>query len=129
MGRKNIIFGWLWLLCALLAGAYFQFKAEASGLEGMSPAQMMFWMAFIPINAGALAIMNIVYGYCLDQVNLSDRLKITAGLLAIMGTILFSGSFFLATIIRYELVKLIPLGTWCIILAIVILIVGFVKRT
>lgn len=125
MGRRNIIFGWLWLLMGLLLGAYLQFKVGSSP-EWMTSGRRMFWRTF-HTHASMLAIMNIVYGYCLERVNLGSGLKITGGLLAIMGTMLFSGALLLAGI-KYELAKLAFPGSWCIIIAIIILILGLTKR-
>ena len=126
MGRINIIFGWLWLLAGLLLGAYLQFKMGSSP-EWMDSHQRMLWKAF-HTHASMLAIMNIVYGYGLERAKMGSLLRATGGFLAIIGTILFSGVLFLAGI-KYGLAKIAFLGTWCVILAIIILLSGLIKKS
>lgn len=126
MGRRNIIFGWLWLLAGLLLGAYLQLKM-GSNPEWMDSHQRMLWKAFHS-HASMLAIMNIVYGYGLERAKLGSFLRVTGGFLAIIGTILFSGVLFLAGI-KYGLAKIAFLGSTCIILAIVILLCGLLKKS
>ncbi|MCQ9205886.1 MAG: hypothetical protein NG737_06210 [Omnitrophica bacterium] len=124
-GKLNIIFGWIWLLAALLVGAYLQTK-HGAGPEWLKSSRKVFWGVF-HAHASLLALVNILYGYCFERVNLGNRLKTAGSLLLIAGTILFSGAFFLAGFSQ-GFIKLARPGTLCVIASIGILISGLIRQ-
>jgi hypothetical protein len=91
LGRKNISFGWLWILVGILLGAFmgmFAFNGPLPSPVGdytSLPRRMLrlSHIAFI-----ALAIINILYGHEIDKLRIRNKLKRLGSRFLIWGAIL-----------------------------------------
>ena len=118
-GKKNIIFGWSWLILFLILGFYLFLRAADPSWAGL---QRLAWRA-AHVHGNVLAFLNILYGLTIDKTNLGSGLKQAGSWLAIIGAILLSGSLLLMPFfMQIALVEMI--GGAVIILAVAIMIYG-----
>ena len=126
IGKKNISFGWVWILAGLLVGAFmgmFAFNGPLPSPVGdyaSLPRRMLrlSHIAFI-----ALAIINILYGYEIDKVSLKEKTKKVGSLFMILGAILMP--IFLIIAVFFEPAKYLTIiPAVLLILAIFIIVVG-----
>jgi len=91
IGKRNISFGWIWILVGLLVGAImgmWSFNGPMPSPVGdytSLPRRMLrlSHIAFI-----ALAIINILYGYEIDKIKIKDKLKRICSKCMIYGAVL-----------------------------------------
>lgn len=97
IGKKNIVFGFFYLVMTLSLGFYMAFQMYASGQRDdwlSSPAHQLIKQAHVHGNLEAL--LNIVAGLILCLFgNASPRLAQTASVLLILAALLHSGLFYL----------------------------------
>ena len=126
IGKKNISFGWVWILVGLLVGAFmgmFAFNGPLPSPVGdytSLPRRMLrlSHIAFI-----ALAIINILYGYEIDKVSLKEKTKKVGSLFMILGAILMP--IFLIIAVFFEPAKYLTIiPAVLLILAIFIIVIG-----
>src|SRR3989338_6035531 len=91
IGRKNIKFGWLWILVGIFVGAIMSmwsfngpFVSPVGDYDSL-PRRMLrlSHIAFI-----ALAMINILYGYEIDKVKLKEKFKSLGSNFILYGAIL-----------------------------------------
>ncbi|MBD3252714.1 hypothetical protein GF386_03220 [Candidatus Pacearchaeota archaeon] len=91
IGKKNISFGWLWIMIGIIVGAVigmWSFNGPLASPLGnyTSLARRMIRLSHIAFIA--LAIINILYGYEIDKTKLKTKLKKIGSWFMIYGTIL-----------------------------------------
>ncbi|MFH1053587.1 MAG: hypothetical protein V1740_04200 [Candidatus Woesearchaeota archaeon] len=91
IGKKNISFGWIWILAGLIVGAIigmWSFNGPLPSPLGdyTSLPRRMVRLAHIAFIA--LATINILYGYEIDKVKLSGKFKMIGSRSLILGAIL-----------------------------------------
>ncbi len=129
IGKRNISFGWLWILFGVLIGAVMGMwafngpMASPVGDYTSLPRRMLrlSHIAFI-----ALAIINILYGYEIDKIKLKRKFKDIGSLFMIFGAILMP--LLLLGAVFYEPFKyltIIPASL--VIIALVIIVLGKLK--
>jgi len=130
IGKRNISFGWIWILVGLIVGAImgmWSFNGPLASPVGdytSLPRRMLrlSHIAFI-----ALAMINILYGYEIDKVKLSEKLKKMGSNLLIYGAILMP--LFLIISIFFEPFKYSTvISATLIIISIFIMVVGKIKK-
>ncbi|MCZ7356112.1 MAG: hypothetical protein O8C66_07155 [Candidatus Methanoperedens sp.] len=147
IGDLNKKFGWIWLLIGPLMGLYITSRMVGLGAaysaatkEVMIAGQnvtlymgepgMRVVNRLLHVHSGLLAILNIVYGLSIDNVNLSDKTKRLGSILAVAGAILVTLAFYflLITSLRALAVPFRTLGGISLVIAVVIIAVGQLKK-
>ena len=147
IGDLNKKFGWIWLLIGPLMGlyitsqmsslgaAYFAATREATiagqnvtlymGEPGIRVANRL-----LHVHSALLAILNIVYGFSIDSVKLSDKTKRLGSILAVVGAILVTLSFYFLLVgsLRAFSVPFRAIGGISLGVAVVIIALGQLKK-
>jgi cytochrome b561 len=130
IGRRNIRFGWIWILVGLLVGAVmgmWSFNGPMPSPVGdyaSLPRRMLrlSHIAFI-----ALAFMNILYGYEIEKTKLTQSMKRLGSGLMISGAVLMP--LFLLSAVFYEQLKyLTAISATLLIVAVAIITIGLVRK-
>lgn len=130
IGKRNIRFGWIWVLVGLLVGAVmgmWSFNGPMPSPVGdyaSLPRRMLrlSHIAFI-----ALAFMNILYGYEIDKTKLTPRMKRLGTGLMISGALLMP--LFLLSAVFYEPLKyLTVISATLLMVAVAIITIGLVRK-
>ena len=129
IGRKNIKFGWLWILVGIFVGAIMSmwsfngpFVSPVGDYDSL-PRRMLrlSHIAFI-----ALAMINILYGYEIDKVKLKEKFKRLRSSFILYGAILMP--LVLMGAVFYENLKyfaVVPI--FLIIISLIIILAGIMK--
>lgn len=127
IGRKNITFGWLWLLLFILLGVFLEIKLSDPhwGVQGTRVLRKLLKDAHA--HGIGLAIINIIYGFSIDGANLADGIKNQGAWLAILGGALFPVSMLL-TIVSPPLFFGTFIAAFFLFIALWIIIVGYIRR-
>jgi hypothetical protein len=127
-GDLNKKFGWLWIIFAPLVGIYITLQFQ--NVEGYSQGFARTGNRLFHAHSGILAIVNIIYGYGIDETALAENSKKLGGYLAVVGAILVSISFMgsLVPILGAVSFPSRVLGFISLFVAILILAVGQLKR-
>lgn len=149
VGKKNIIFGFGWLIVYMSLGFYLEvtgmdpkwyqpvakwgveqtgemenFEQEAVGIKKMP----RILLATAHHHANEFAILNILIGLVLAGAALSERLKKTTSWLAIIGAGIFPTTLALAGFGLVKIVYVTPFGGVAMSAAIVLTFVGKLKE-
>jgi uncharacterized membrane protein YgdD (TMEM256/DUF423 family) len=149
VGRKNIIFGLCWLFLFMISGSALEFTIGQS--KWYQPAQK--W-GITPTNqtenikeeaifikklprkllvtshhhANEFALINIVLGLIIGSISFPFILRQIASYLLIAGTVLFSlGLFFGGIISPAFIIPMTPIGAFCMIIGVLIVVIGKVR--
>lgn len=147
IGNLNKKFGWLWLLIAPLMGMVISSQFNTKGVEYASimnevtiaGQSLTLYMGesfprvlnrYIHVHGGLLAFLNILYGLSIDDVPLSDNTKKLGSILAVIGAIFVTLSFFvlMTTSLSSISLPLRALGGLGLVVSILILVVGELKK-
>ncbi|MFC1849611.1 hypothetical protein ACFL27_05320 [candidate division CSSED10-310 bacterium] len=127
LGRKNITFGWLWILCALLFGVYLEIKL-ADPQWGIGYTRMLRKLyKDAHGHALCLAFLNILYGLTIEGAHLSEGIKNQGAWLAILGAVLFPLAM-IFTVYHPPVFYMTYIAASFLFLAIWIMIVGYIRR-
>lgn len=130
IGKKNISFGWVWILVGLAVGAVigmWSFNGPMPSPVGdytSLPRRMLrlSHIAFI-----ALAMINILYGYEIDKIKLQNKLKSIGSMCMIYGAILMP-IFLIAAVFFEPLKYLTMISATLIMIAVAIMAIGQIMR-
>ncbi len=127
-GDLNKKFGWLWILIAPLMGIYVTLQFQ--NVEGYGQAAVRSANRLFHAHSGLLAIINILYGYGIDETALADNSKKLGAYLAVAGAILVSLSFFALMVPSLGSIGFPSrvLGFISLFVAILILAAGMLKK-
>lgn len=106
IGRKNISFGWLWILTGIVLGAVmgmWSFNGPLQSPLGDYASLPRRLLRLSHIAFIALAMINILYGYEIDKINLKDKFKKIGSKSMIYGAVLMP--VLLLAAVFYEPVK------------------------
>jgi len=129
IGKRNVSFGWLWILVGLLVGAVIgmwsfngPFPSPVGDYTSL-PRRMLrlSHIAFI-----ALAMINILYGYEIDKVKLAKKLKRIGSYCMIWGAVLMP-VFLMAAVFFEPLKYLTMISATLVIVAVLVMVVGKFK--
>jgi len=130
VGKKNISFGWIWILAGLIVGVImgmWSFNGPMPSPIGdytSLPRRMLrlSHIAFI-----ALAIINILYGYEVDKIQLKNKLRRIGSLCMIYGAILMP-IFLIAAVFFEPLKYLTMISATLVIIAVLIMVIGKINK-
>jgi len=129
IGKKNISFGWMWILVGLMVGAVmgmWSFNGPLPSPVGDYSSLPRRMLRLSHIAFVALAIINILYGQSIDKLRLDIRWKKLGSICMIFGAMLMP--IFLIAASFYEPLKYL---TWfsasLIILGVGIMAIGKLK--
>lgn len=123
-GRRNLIFGWLWLLLFMFFGAFIKMKlGDDEYREGYTRDM---WRA-AHAHGNLFSLINILYGLLLGRASLSPGLKNAGSWLVIAGAVLLPGTLFLSPLAP-AVEPLGVLGALCMFAAIGLMAVGFLRK-
>jgi len=130
VGRKNITFGWVWLLSGLICGAIlslWSFNGPLLSPLGDYTALPRRLVRLAHIAFIALAIVNILYGSSIDNTQLKKKWKNIGSQSLILGAIFMPVLLIIAT--SYEPIKyfLILPGT-LVIIGVFVITIGLLRK-
>ncbi len=126
IGRKNITFGWAWILFGIVVGAVmgmWAFNGPFSSPVGdynSLPRRMLrlSHIAFI-----MLAIINILYGYEIDKLKVKEKFKRIGANFMIYGAVLMPVVLIFSVFVEsFKYLAVVP--TFFIIISLLIIIFG-----
>jgi hypothetical protein len=130
VGKKNISFGWIWILAGFLVGAVmgmWSFNGPLASPFGDYTSLPRRLLRLSHIAFIALAIINILYGYEIDKVKLKEKTKQIGSLCMIYGTVLMS-VFLLAAAFFEPFKYFTMISTVLVIVAVAIILAGQLKK-
>ncbi|VVB86003.1 Uncharacterised protein [uncultured archaeon] len=146
-GDLNKKFGWIWLLLGPLMGLYITGQMVGLGAAYNAATRELIIAGqnvtmyvgepgirvvnrLIHAHSALLAILNIVYGLSIDNVNLSDKTKRFGSVLAVAVAILVTFAFYFLEVasLRGLAVPFRVLGGMSLGVAILIMVVGQLKK-
>tara|TARA_Y100000310_G_scaffold329542_1_gene399606 strand:- start:558 stop:953 length:396 start_codon:yes stop_codon:yes gene_type:complete len=129
IGRKNISFGWIWILFGIIVGAVmgmWSFNGPLASPIGdyISLPRRMLRLSHIAFIA--LAIINILYGYEIDKTRLKEKLKKLGSNFMIYGAILMPLILLVSVFFEnFKYLTMIP--ATLIIISLVLMVLGRIK--
>lgn len=131
IGKKNISFGWVWILVGIILGAImgtWSFNGPLPSPIGDYTSLSRRMLRLSHIAFIALAIINILYGYEIDKVKLRKKLKKIGSNCMIYGAILMPLFLIVAMIFEpFKYLTVIPVVL--VIVSIAIMVYGLVYTT
>ena len=129
IGKKNISFGWFWILIGIILGgvmSMWSFNGPLASPVGdytSLPRRMLrlSHIAFI-----ALAIINILYGYEIDKIKISNKIKKIGSIFMIYGAVLMP-LILLGAVFFENLKYLAIIPTILIMFSLVIIVFGLIR--
>lgn len=128
IGRKNIVFGWIFILLSLFFGVFLELKLADPqwGTGDTRVLRKLFKDAHA--HAIGLAVLNLLYGLTIDAAGISDAMKNQGAWLAIIGAVVFPLSMIL-TVFNPPLFYGTYVAAFFLFVALWIIIVGSLKRS
>ena len=129
IGKKNISFGWVWILFGIFVGALmgmWSFNGPMPSPVGdyTSLARRMLRLSHIAFIA--LAIINILYGYEIDKIKLKKFYKKVGSLCMICGAILMP-LLLIAAVFLEPFKYLTAIPATLVIISLLIMVIGRIK--
>lgn len=133
IGNLNRRFGWAWLFLFLVLGFVIEtliginkeYAANYAGTSGIAMQRELLRGAHA--HGNLLSFFNLFYAYYIDSALLSDGLKRTGSILAVIGAILIPLGLFIM-VFAPDIIFLNPIGGIAIILAGLIMAVGHLRQ-
>jgi hypothetical protein len=130
IGRKNISFGWSWILAGIILGAVmgmWSFNGPFSSPVGDYTALPRRMLRLSHIAFIALAIINILYGYEIDKIKLKEKQKKIGSNCLIYGAVLMP-LILIGAVFFEQLKYLTIIPAVFVIISISIVVVGKLKK-
>lgn len=131
IGNRNISFGWIWILFGIFVGVVmgmWAFNGPMASPVGDYTSLPRRMLRLSHISFIALAIINLLYGYEIDNIKLKKSYKKTGSLCLIYGAILMP--LLLIAAIFYEPFKyLTAIPAVLVIISLIIMVVGKLKNS
>ncbi len=130
IGKKNISFGWIWILSGIIIGAImgmWSFNGPLASPVGDYTSLPRRLLRLSHIAFIALAVINILYGYEIDKIKAKEKLKKIGSNFMIYGAVLMP--LILLMSVFFEVFKyLTVIPTTLIIIALFIMVYGKIKK-
>ena len=124
VGKKNMVFGFVYFLASLLLGMYMAFLLDGADSHVLtSEARKAFRGAHAHANMESL--LNIFFGYLLCRLAIEAWVAKTVSVLLIVGAVLHSGMLILASF-GLPALTLAPLGSLTLVVMMVLMAYGVV---
>ena len=130
IGKKNISFGWIWLLIGLVMGAImglWSFNGPLPSPVGDYTSLPRRMLRLSHIAFVGLSFLNMLFGYQVDRLVLTRKLKKSSSMLLIGGSVLMPLILFLA-VFNEAFKYLLPIPAMMIIASLVIVAIGIIKK-
>lgn len=130
IGKKNISFGWVWILVGIILGAVmslWSFNGPLPSPVGDYSSLPRRLLRLSHIAFIALAIMNILYGYEVDKINMKEKFKKIGSKCMMYGAILMP-ILLLAAVFLEPLKYLTIIPAILIIISVLIMVFGKYKK-
>lgn len=109
-GKKNVVFGFGYLIVTLILGIFISFKMQGDQSFAKEPfAFPRVIMRAAHAHGNLESVLNIIIGLIVDRLKISDGLKNIVTLLAIFGAVMHSGMLLILPLIPIS-GKLAPIG-------------------
>ncbi len=119
-GRKNIIFGFCYIIITLLMGLFLAFKLGDSTWAKEPFAFPRVVMRAAHAHGNLESVLNIIIGLVVDRLSIGNGLKKGISLLMIFGAVMHSGMLLLMPLIP-PLAKLSVVGALAIIITMILM--------
>ena len=130
IGRRNVVFGWVWLLGGLILGAImgmWSFGGPLASPFGDYTSLPRRLVRLGHVAFMALPMLNILYGYEIDKVKLTKNMKKFGSVSIILGAILMP--LLLISAAFYEPIKyLTMLPAFLIIFSVSLIVYGLLRN-
>ncbi|MEK6690058.1 MAG: hypothetical protein AABY78_02005 [Nitrospirota bacterium] len=102
-GKKNIVFGFGYLIFTLLLGLFLSYKLQSDQPFAKEPfAFPRVIMRAAHAHGNLESILSIIIGLIVDRLRVSDSLKKTISILAIFGAIMHSGMLYIMPVVTFS---------------------------
>ncbi|MBI5182301.1 MAG: hypothetical protein HZA06_05280 [Nitrospirae bacterium] len=122
-GRKNIVFGFCYLVILLLLGMFLAIKLKDSAWAKEPFAFPRVVMRAAHVHGNLESVLNIFVGLIVDRISVGDGLKKTISILMIIGAIMHSGMLLLTPALP-ALSNLAVAGAVTLVIAIALMAYG-----
>lgn len=130
IGKKNVSFGWIWILVGIILGAVmslWSFNGPLPSPVGDYSSLPRRLLRLSHIAFIALAVINILYGYGIDNIKIKDKYKKIGSNCIIYGAVLMP-LLLLAAVFLEPLKYLTIIPAILIIISILIMASGKLKK-
>lgn len=122
-GRKNIVFGFCYLVIMLVLGMFLAFKLKDTAWAKEPFAFPRVVMRAAHVHGNLESVLNILVGLLVDRISVGDGLKKTISILMIIGAIMHSGMLLLTPALP-AISNLAVVGAITLVIAIVLMAYG-----
>ena len=126
IGKKNMVFGFLYFLTTLGLGIFLANQLGAGNPEWFDSQQREILRA-AHAHGNLESVLNIVIGYLLCRLSLEVWLAKTASILLIVGALFHSGMLYLGGLGVALAFKFTPVGAICIITVMLLMAFGIFR--
>lgn len=102
-GKKNMVFGFTYLIFTLLLGIFLSYKLQSDqsfAKDGFAFPRVI--MRAAHAHGNLESVLNIIIGLIADRLRVTDTLKKTISFLAIFGAIMHSGMLYIMPVAPFS---------------------------
>lgn len=122
-GRKNIVFGFCYLVIILILGMFLAFKLKDTAWAKEPFGFPRVVMRAAHAHGNLESVLNILVGLLVDRISVGDGLKKTISILMIIGAVMHSGMLLLTPALP-ALSNLTAVGAITLVIAIALMAYG-----
>lgn len=122
-GRKNIVFGFCYLVILLILGMFLSIKLKDPAWAEKPFAFPRVVMRAAHVHGNLESVLNILVGLLVDRIGVGDDLKKTISILMIIGAIMHSGMLLLTPLFP-AISNLAVVGAITLVIAIALMAYG-----